>query len=78
MYVIWHGSLKLQTSSAPPGVVLSLDNTDGVIVPWLDHVAHEDHGVLIGVILQNVIILITFKVATCNYYGPACDKMFDE
>ena len=52
----WRGSLE--TSLAPLCIVLGLDNTDSVIGPGLGHVAHHDHRVLIGVVLQNVIIIL--------------------
>ena len=61
----------METSSfAPHGVVLGLDHTDGVIVPGLGHPAHHDHGVLIGVVLQNVIMVNITITATCKYYVP--------
>ena len=62
---------SLETSLAPLCIVLGLDNTDGVIAPDLGHLAHSDHGVLLWVILQNVIIRTTIRIiATCNYYVP--------
>ena len=63
----WRGSLE--TSLAPHGEVLGLDHTDGVIAPGLGEVAHHNHGVLIGIVFQNVIIYSTIT-ATCNYYVP--------
>ena len=65
---IWRGSLE--SSLAPHGVVLDLDNTDGVIDPRLDHLSNWLYGVLWGDILQNVIIkmIITIIViASYNY-----------
>ena len=64
----WRGSLE--TSLAPHGEVLGLDNTDGVIGPGLGEVAHHNHGVLIGVVLQNVIIIMAIIKSTCNNYVP--------
>ena len=64
---------SLETSLAPLCIVLGLDNTDGVIAPGLGEVAHHDHRVLIGVVLQNVIIIVIITIifiATCNYYVP--------
>ena len=56
------------TKFHPVGVVLGLDNTDGVIIPRLGHLAHSDYGVLLWVILQDVIRKIRFTLtATCNF-----------
>ena len=61
---------SLETSLAPLCIVLGLDNTDGVIAPGLGEVAHHNHGVLIGVVLQNVITTTIIIISTCNYYVP--------
>ena len=56
------------TKFHPVGVVLGLDNTDGVIIPRLGHLAHSDYGLLLWVILQDVIRKIRFTLtATCNF-----------
>ena len=62
------GSESLK-SLAPLEVVLSLDHTDGVIPPGLDHVAHSGDGNLLGVILQYVIIIAIFTKSTCIING---------
>lgn len=56
-------------SLAPLEVVISRDHTDGVRIPGLDHVTHRNHGVLLRVIFQNVIISIDLIItATYNVF----------
>ena len=60
---------RLEASLAPGGVVLGLDHTDGVIGPALEHVAHRNHGVLLRVILEDVVMyFIHIIIATCNVH----------
>ena len=49
----------MEASLAPLGEVLDLDHTEGVTGPGLDHISNRKYGVLLGVILQDVIIIIT-------------------
>ena len=57
---------SLETSLAPQGVILDLDNTDGVIGSTLEHVSCLLNFVFHDDILQNVINSST-TIATCNY-----------
>ena len=57
---------------APLVIVLRPDHTEGVPGPGLGHLAHSDHGVILRVILQNVIIIngpTNIVLATCNDYN---------
>ena len=51
--------VELKASLAPLGVVLGLDNTDGVIGPGLDHLGHRENCFFLLVVFQNFIIIIT-------------------
>ena len=44
---------------APRQVVLSLDNTEGMIESAIDHVTHMMEGVILWDISQYVIIIVT-------------------
>ena len=56
-------------SLAPLEVVISRDHTDGVHIPGLDHVTHRNHGVLLRVIFQNVIISIVRSIVITATYN---------
>ena len=46
---------------------MGLDNTDGMTRLGLEYVTYRDHGVLLWIILQDVIMIIN-TVTTCNYF----------
>lgn len=59
--------VNFEDSVAPLDKVPGLDNTDGMRAPGLHHLAHNDHGVLLRVILQYVIrIIIIITFASCS------------
>ena len=61
----------MQASCAPLVIVPSIDHSDGVPGPGLGHLTHSDHGVLLRVILQDVVIICgttNIVLSTCNCY----------
>ena len=72
----WMQSSFLPWSLAPREVVISLDHTDGVKVPGLDHVAHRGDGVLLRVILHYVIRIRVIRIIPATYKnnGPSSIK----
>ena len=61
--------MSLDTSLAPHGIVLDLDNTDGVIGPTLENVSCLMNFVHHDVILENVIIIFAIfiiEIASCK------------
>ena len=72
---------EVKTSLAPLEVVISLDHTNSVLEPGLDHVAHRGDGVLLRMILQYVIYLTVWLIptnrATFNQYTECnCAEMY--
>ena len=52
----------LPWSLAPLDIVISLDHTDGVTAPGLDHVINSVHCVCLWVIFQYVITIVTIVI----------------